>query len=262
MSENNRLKLCFRYRLRGLVRASLVFLAIFITVDLVLPALFYVFIGRPLNADGSTFQVSFVKGHQASTTFWFSTVIFIFVGACAAFREDFNHLLAMNNTRRNQFLSALPLMLLSSGTFLLIGLAVRLLEHFTEALVNQKDVLLVLSAYFQEFSGASLPTAAANLLLYFGSFLLAYAFGQTAGILSYRFGRIFLIPFWICFGSAFAFVPILYAGNRLFRQFLDWFQGLGRPLPALNLGVHILLLAALLIGLTGLAYRRLPQNVA
>ncbi|HBP37483.1 MAG TPA: hypothetical protein DD640_01850 [Clostridiales bacterium] len=260
MPNKTRLRLCCQYRLHSLKRAAVIYLAIFAAVDLLVPAVLYLLFRIKTGYGDGTSTFGLDQNFPGSFSFWISTAIFLFAGACASFREEFNYLLLLNNTRRNQFWSNLPLMVLTAGFFLTVNLVVKILELMNEALINQRSAAILLDLYFDQFTGARLPAVLANLLLYFATFLLAYAFGQAAGILAYRFGRLFVVPFWICFGFSFIVIPILYAGNQLFQKFVIWFFALEHLVPSFNLSIHILVLAALLIALTGLVYRRLPQS--
>ena len=113
--NNNRFASCFRYNFRGLTRASLIYMAIFAAVDLVLPAVVYLFLGESIRSGNSKFNYGINAGMPGSLPFLLSTMIFLFVGAYASFRETFNHLLAMNNTRLNQFWATLVTMIAASG---------------------------------------------------------------------------------------------------------------------------------------------------
>lgn len=259
MLHNMRINRCIRYHLRGLSRASLIYTLVFLAVDILLPTLLYFFIGQRV-INGSNFVISVGGGQVSSTTFWFSSLIFLFVSFCASFREDFNHLLAMNNTRRSQFLSTLPVMVISSLVFVVGSMVIRILENFMEALINGTGFSLLLGDYMDNFAVSQLAVTGSELLLLLAAFLVVCNFGQLAGIMMYRFGRVFTIPFWICFGGAFVFVPILASGNQLFIRFLNWFIGVDQPFPAVTLGIHFLALAVILMGLSGLFIRKMPLN--
>jgi len=260
MSQNNRLTRCFQYHLRGLCRASVLYILIFLAVDIILPALLYIILQRQSPNDSFIHSVN--SGQFGSTAFWLSTLIFLFVGFIASFREDFNHLLAMNNTRRNQYLSLLPLMLASGLAFSLFGLVFRILEICLESLLNNTLLSADLHDYLQNFTTGSgrLPATAAELLLYFTGFMTVAAFGTLAGILFYRYGKYVMVPFWICFGCSFVIVPIIATGNTWFNRFITWFLGLDKVMPEVPASLHLLGLAGIFIVLGGLFVRRMPQN--
>lgn len=259
MLHDIRLKRCFQYHLRGMSRAAAIYLAIFLLADIVLPAVIFLFIGQRIISNGSTFQISF-GSQSGSFAFLFSTMIFLFAGGCASFREDFNYLLAMNNTRRNQFLSSVLLLVTASIVFAICGIPVRFLEVAVESLVNQEAFSVNLTGFLGNyFDGSTAGGYAVMLAEYAAIFLSAYAFGHLAGILSYRFNRLFIIPFWICFGTSFIFVPILATGNKVFQAFIIWFLGIGTANPALSLTEHLLAIAFILLAITALFNRKLPQ---
>lgn len=187
-------------------------------------------------------------------------MIFLFVGFCASFREDFNHLLAMSNTRSNQFLSILSVMLTASLAYTALGLVFRVLESVLESIVTEAAMLFKLQDYFRGFAADRLAVTGSEMLLYLTGFLAVSAFGTLAGVLFYRYGKYVMVPFWICFGCSFIVVPILAASSQWFIRLMTWFFGLDKAMPEVTAGVHLLALAALLLLLAGLFIRKVPQN--
>lgn len=66
MLQNNRLNRCFHYHLRGLSRASLIYLLIFMAVDIVLPAILYILVHEQII--GGSVDMAFNRGQFGSTT--------------------------------------------------------------------------------------------------------------------------------------------------------------------------------------------------
>jgi hypothetical protein len=260
MNKNTRLARCIRYRLRGLTRASLIYLAIFLLVDLVLPTLVYLVFREQIISGGSTFQYGIAGFLPGSLPFLLSTMIFLFVGAYASFREDFNHLLAMNNTRMNQYWSTLISFLTASVIFVVIGNIVGWLEIVMQAWIKQENPIARLSKFFAGFGGENVAASLSGLLLCLVIFLAAGSFGEIAGILSYRFSNIFVIPFWICFGTSFIVVPILAGTTTWFKNLLIWFFGYGQANSILISALHLLVLTVIFKVLSLLFIRKLPQS--
>ncbi len=258
MLHNNRLNRCIQYHLRGLSRASLIYLLVFLAVDIILPAILYILVRqRVING---TIDMTFSRGQFGSTTFWLSSMIFLFVGCCASFREDFNHLLAMNNTRRNQFLAIIAMILGAGAVYTVLGLVFRILETGLEALVNGRDLGLDLLDYFRNYAAGRLTLTSSEALLHLAGYLAVAAFGTLAGILFYRYGKYVMVPFWICFGCSFVIIPIFATNDSWFSRFIIWFFGLNQSLPEVTAGLHLLALTALLLLLSGLFIRKVPQN--
>jgi hypothetical protein len=258
MIRKNRMKLCLNYRLQGIVKPSLIFLAIFLFVDLVIPAVLFILFDRQVFGSGGQITMNY-GGMPVSYSFLLSSMIFLFVGAIASFRENFHFLLTLNNTRRNQYLSELLLMAIASLLYLICAMVVRFLENILEAFVNRESIAAQFQAFFAS-AGQHLGESAAALLLTLAIFLCAYALGLAAGALSYRFGRYFLIPFWVCFGASFVFVPIFITSYTWALNLAMWFIGHGRPMPSLSFAVHLLFTAVVLSAVGGLIIRKLPQN--
>jgi hypothetical protein len=257
MKKDSRLTLCLQYRLRGLTHASLIYLLVFVLVDLVLPLVLFGLFGRRIfgfenNAapgDGNTL---------VSYSFLLSAMIFLFVGFVASFREDFDFLLALNNTRKNQYLSSLLSLLIASAAFFCTALLIRPLEILVEAVITRTSAEVLFNIWLAEF--ARPPECLSGLALALVVCLSACSLGLTAGILSYRFGRRFVIPFWICFGTSFIFVPILLASNEMVLKAAIWFSGAQTALPALALAWHLAVIDLLLLALGALTIRKLPQS--
>jgi hypothetical protein len=261
MIQKNRFQLCLKYRLRGMVKPSLVFLGIFLFVDLILPLILFIVFEYLVFAPGGQIDINY-GGLAVSYPFLLSGAIFLFVGAIASFRENFNFLLTLNNTRRNQYGSELVFMVISGGCFFIVSFVVHLLEMMLELFSEGKPVGDGMAAYLASLTGDHLGKTAIALLLTLAAFIFAYALGLAAGVLSYRFGRYFLIPFWVCFGTSFAVVPILITSYRWFSKLAQWFIGYGRPLPDLTLAFHLLATALLLAAIGALFIRKMPQNSA
>jgi hypothetical protein len=259
MKNENRLRLCLKYRLRGMSRASLIYLAIFVFIDLALPVILFWLASRRIF--GPDTRPAFDYGSvPVSYAFLLGTMIFLFVGAVASFQEDFNFLLALNNTRLNQYASWLVLAALSSGSFFICAVIIHWLENLVATLINRSSLALTLKALTGEYSAGQIAESLSILALALAVFLSASLAGLAAGVLSYRFGRYFSIPFWICFGTSFFIVPILIATNENVRRLAAWFIGTGRPLPSLALASHLGLVVLGLLVLSALFIRKLPQN--
>jgi hypothetical protein len=249
MKSTNRLARCYRYHLVRAIWPVLIFLGIFCLVNVGLPLI-------ALISRSESFSFTHLGANHALSSFAFliAGAIFLFVGGYASFREDFNFLLAMNNTRRNQFAAGLLANVAHGFLFLILAVLTGFLEWLTGGLLDPAAQLPW---------GSSVTTGLdvlGELLLPLVLFWSAYAFGQAAGALSYRLGAVFTVAFWIIFGVSWAIVPILVGLNPPVQAFLIWFTGVGTAQPELHLTWHLALILAVLVAVTGLAMHKSPQR--
>ena len=246
--KTNRLQRCFAYQLKGFMIPSLVFLGIMLFIDIVLPAAFHLFNGSIIRSDAT------MPGWQfLSIIYLFAAAIFMFVGGNASFRESFNHLLSMNNTRKNQFVGEQGAVLIVAAVHAVLGTVVGILEYLLRSWFD-KTV-----PFSSGLSDWSILTHLSGMLLFWIIFIAANSLGEIAGILSYRFGRKFILPFWIGFGMAFVIVPIVSSNQQWIADFLAWFVGVNSANPILTAALHLFLTAILLKVISFAFIRKLPQ---
>lgn len=248
MKNEMRFGRCVRYNLNGLVRPTLIYLGIFVLIDLVLPVVVYLIFGESIRSGQSTFSYGIDAGMPGSLPFLLATMIFLFVGAYASFRETFNHLLLLNNTRLNQFWAMLVSMIAASAVLVVADVVIGWAETLIQAMIDQRSV-----------SGVDFGGSLTGLLTCLAVFLAAFAFGEVAGILSYRFGNLFTVPFWICFGASFMVVPILVGTTTWFNKLFFWFIGYQQDNQALVLALHLLGLVVIFKALSFVTIRKLNQ---
>ena len=229
------------------IKPLLVFLAIFALVDFGMPTL--------VRLIQPNVKISLYNGFTqlVSTPFLIAGSIFLFVGSYASFREDFNFLLAMNNTRCIQYWSSLLYSLTMAVLFVMICLFMGMIERlFGMVLTNQ--------AVWRLGTDWSIPAVLSELILPFGLFLAAISFGRMAGALSYRLGAVFTVTFWIIFGLSFFIIPSLAGTVAFVGRFLAWFFGVGKTWPLFEAGWHLVILSLLIFTSSGLVVLRMPQN--
>ncbi|MDD4019482.1 MAG: hypothetical protein PHV28_16250 [Kiritimatiellae bacterium] len=261
MTANHRLLRCTRYLLASVIKPCLVFLGIYLLAAFGLPLLLQ------LTASGGiTYTIFGPDNMVSSVVFLFAGAIFLFVGGYAGFREDYNFLLAMSNTWRNQYGAALLRTAVVAAGFTAVSFLMGWFERLFNQMVNQMANLSritdpgVVSTFVYTLGGRQPYSLAGEILLVFAAFLTVFLFGQTAAVYSYRWGVRFTVTFWILFGTSYIFLPILASISEGFRRFVMWFLSEGEGDTLLNIGWHLLVIAAMLIGLTGLGMRRLSQN--
>ncbi|MCP5096984.1 MAG: hypothetical protein GY943_15655 [Chloroflexi bacterium] len=190
--------------------------------------------------------------------FW-GIILFQFV-ISTRFKEDFDFLLTLSNSRKEIFQS-------------LLGVAIAFSILFSGLIVLERLIIDGLNNRFgyQNFTDPFhffAPYVTDNLFLQFLFFLLLSTccsiIGTLIGSLFYRFGKIFRLAFWIIFSSIFMiYIPLLlwslYQSSRLstsigtIGEFLSNFNVLASS------GYLFMLTIVLSLGLY-LNIRRLPQK--
>lgn len=248
MTSKQRLMRCYSYHFSTAIKPLLVFLAVFAAVDFGLPLFASLF-----QSSGSNFRIYNGFTMLISPPFLVAGTIFLFVGGYASFREDFNFMIALNNTRRNQYWSNIFHALTLSCLFLVVSVIIGLFERFLAMVLTDQP-------FWKPGAIWSLPAIMSELIFPFGLFLAAYAFGQMGGLLSYRLGAAFTVTFWILFGTSYVIVPILSGSIPIIGQLLAWFAGVGTDWPLLHSGWHFAVLGLIFYAISGVAMHKLPQN--
>lgn len=258
----NHFRQCFNYKLHNLAIPSLFFIGVFVVARFGLPLLVYWLAGETASIT-FTFSGNFNQLSLLSLTYLFSLAIFLFVGGVASFREEFNHLLAMNNTRLNQFRAAQLAQVTVITGLTLLSAVFGVIEQLLDSALKGESALSEFG-WLYETGGAAVFIGQwlSGLALFWAIFIAAFAFGEMAGTLAYRIGRAFILPFWICFGLMFVLIPILSTGNSRFMLFMSWYFGGGAENIYLGAAWHFLLTAILFKAISLLAIRRVPQKTA
>ncbi len=255
----SRFKQCVRYNLRGMIRPTAVFVLFFALIDLGVPTLLYSILGDSIRSGQSTFTYGFLTGGPGSLPFLLGAMIFLFVGAYASFRETFNHLLLLNNSRIKQFWATMTSMLIASCCLVVIGVIIGWAETTIQAWIGQRDPLVALGNIFTGY-GQNPAGLLFGLLVCLAVLLSSFAFGEVAGALSYRFGNLFVLPFWICLGSSFMVVPIIMGTNLGFRQAILWFIGYQQDNQTMIIALHLLAFMLAFKVISFLTLRKLQQS--
>jgi len=187
------------------------------------------------------------------------SIIFQF-GICVRFREDFDFMLTLSNTRKDMFYSLLAVTIAFSGFFsAMIVLERVIVDRLNDALGfhNITDLF--------HFTA---PYATDNLFLQFIFFLMlgvcCCIFGLLVGSLSYRFGKKFTLAFWLVFSAIpVVFLPWFMWSLHQRGQLSNSITSLGeflRNFDVLAVSGVLLLLAIVISSAAYLNVRRLPQR--
>ncbi len=209
---------------------------------------------------GALIETSVISENDGSLIYriW-GSVIFLFA-ISIRFREDFNFLLTLSNTRRDIFLAYLGTALVFSAIFSgLILLERVIVDHLNQVLGfhNITDPLHLFAPY-----------AVNNLFLQFVYFLTLCFFCSVTGIflgsLLYRLGKKFTLLFWLVFSAIpMIIMPILLWTLHQRRELTQYMAALGNTLKNFNVitGSAVLLtLAVIFSAAVWLNLRRMPQS--
>ncbi len=180
------------------------------------------------------------------------SVIFLFA-ITIRFKEDFDFLLTLSNTRNDIFKS-------------LLGATIGLSAFFSSLIVLEGLIVDSLNNIFEYHNITDpfhffAPYSTDNILLQFVFFLMLCAccsiFGLMMGSLFYRFGKKFTLAFWIIFSA----IPMVFF--PLFSRTSNSIKAMGEFLRNFDVlaGSGYLLLLTLVFSLAAyLNIRRLPQK--
>jgi hypothetical protein len=185
-SKSSALK-CARFQLEKFIAVCIMFVLIYYAIIL---------LGFTLNY--------FLGGHSSGTAnmFFIPCCFFIFFSLSSMYKQNFNHLLMMSNTRKNIlgsfFISTAVTALLFAAFSLISQLIDKALSYLF--VIPQIDILSGLYKNINYFS---------DFVWVFSTLLLVSAFAMLYGSLRYKFGKKFVIIFWVLFGLSFNLIPIV-----------------------------------------------------
>lgn len=176
------------------------------------------------------------------------------------FKEDFDFLLTLSNTRKDIF-----------QTFLSVALGYSLI--FTIFIIFEAIIVDALNSMFgyQNFTDPFhfvAPYMTDNHLLQFIFFFLLLSslslFGLLMGSLFYRFGKRFTLAFWLIFSSIFVlYLPFLLLSRYQNNTYANFIETVQTSLMNFDLSVssiYMFFLAMIFAIATFLNMRRLPQK--
>jgi hypothetical protein len=226
-----------------MIRSTLVFLFFYIIVVVGLLSITIVSSGTKTSSFGS----SFLTGSK----------IFVFIYAAADYRSSFNYLLIFGNTRKTIFISTMLANIALSLTMSVLTTLLSVLEIFvTNTIISgyTVDMNLIHLLYPQS-------NIATEFLFITFMYVMVSTFASIYGALAYKFGKFFIVPFWICFGISFLLIPATAMNEPAgIQQLIKAFFCLENPNGILLAPVNFLA-AALIFSLgTYLISSRQPQT--
>ena len=208
----------------------------------------------------SFFQTSIISKESGSLFYRIWGLIFFQLGVSLQFKEDFDFFLTLSHTRSIIFQSMVGVGLVFSALLSFIIVLERIIVDYLNALwgfENIYDPFFFIAPYLTD-----------NLFLQFIFFLmtliLCASFGLMMGSLSYRFGKIFILTWWLIFGSALLLVLPwslwnMYNDGRL-SAFVATFTDKVIHFDLLIGSAYLLLFSIIFIVAAYLNIRQLPQK--
>jgi hypothetical protein len=202
-------------------------------------------------------KTSVITETSGSLIYRFWGVLFFLFGISLRFREDFDFLLMMGDTRRNFFWATLGVNLFFSAAVGVFIVVERSVVDYLNDLYNYHNVV--------DFIHFMAPYATENL---FHQFFFFFAFGTAVsqfclmtGSFSYRFGKIFTALFWTALPVMvfIVFPGLLWMRGNLTETMksLLFFLYTFSPVPA---SLILLFAAAVFSAAAFLNIRKLPQR--
>lgn len=205
-------------------------------------------------------KFSLINSHSGSLVYRLSFFILTLFAFTMRFKEDFDFLLTMSNTRNTIFLA------MSAAVFILsifcssLIVVERLIVDLLNTVLNFKNMIdpfYFFAAY-----------ATDNLLLQFFFFLMLSCFVSMSGLflgsLFYRFGKIFTLFFWLVFSAVPTLsVPLLLWLFHQHGQLSGFIADAGEFLGNFDLAAgsgYLLILTVITVIAAYLNIRKLPQK--
>lgn len=233
-----RIRKCLDFEMKYMGRSTLIFLGIYFGIYLILAAA--IFISRLYLNSGS----------NINTGFYMVGSIFIFAFVASSYKPLFNYLMMFGNTRKSIILSSFITFAALSAAMAVITIAALFLDSALLTVSGSGDSDLIKVIYQGGIS------AAAEFLWFLAFFLFVGSLAMLYGSMIYKFGKGFILAFWIAAFSLLILGPINTGSSNLFRFFfrLDSANGI------LLAPVNFILTAVIFGAITYFTARRQSQE--
>lgn len=237
-----RISTCLRFQTKNMIISIIYFTVIYFLVSIGLLCI-------PLLSGGDITTNSFSSG------FIIGAVFFAFVYVIADYRQSFNYLMINGNTRKTIFVSSS----LSNIVLSFILTFLTFIFDITDSLINRMlagDSNTTVNLLQIIYPGCS----KASVLLFCTAMLIALtAFSMLYGALAYKFGKYFIILFWVGFGLVFLALPFS-AKSLDIIKLIETVLFIGKPNGILLAPISFITAAVLFGTVTYLIAKRQPQT--
>ena len=233
-----RISKCLGFEIKYMSRSTLVFLGIYFGIYLLLAAV--ILISR-LHGDSAS---------NVNTSFYVAGGIYIFAFVASSYKPLFNYLMMFGNTRKSIILSSFIAYAALSAAITVVTLISLFLDNFLIIITRNNGFDLL------ELMYPGGVNTGMEFLWFLAFFLFVSSLAMLYGSMIYKFGKGFIIVFWIAAFSLLILGPINTGSAYLFRFFfrLDSANGI------LLAPVNFILTAVIFGAITYLAARRQPQE--
>jgi hypothetical protein len=241
----NRLKKCVYIPGKSMIRSSLYFMLIYLLVYAVLLSSAIIF-----RNEGS--KVYFYSGFDVSAA------IFVFIYVISSYKEMNNFLLMFGNTRKMVFLSQVAVNTAMCAILALMSLLFVGIDHIVAGVMFPGFKVSPSSV------NAIYPYAgiASVFIFVMAFYILLTSFSMVYGTLAYKFGKVFIAAFWICFGLSFAILPIIidvFGIGKAFINAIEAYLCINLNNGILLASANFIITALLFNAFAYLVSRRQPQ---
>jgi hypothetical protein len=232
---------CLNLELKYLSKSTLVFLGFYFCIYAVIVGLILY-----ANQHGSS-------GSSVNSSFFIAGSIYIFAFIASSYRSLFNYLMMFGNTRKSIVVSSFIAYAALSVVISVISIISMLLDTSFTAVSRNSGFDLLDVIYKDNVNIAT------EFLWFLAFFILVSAFSMLFGSLAYKFGKAFIITFWVGLGFLLMFLPALYNPQYLVDALAAFFRA-GSANGIYLAPINFILTAAVLGAAAYLAARRQPQN--
>lgn len=194
------------------------------------------------------------SGGSVNTSFYFAGTIYIFAFITSSYKQLFNNLIMFGNTRKSLVFSSFIAYAALSIVISVISIVSILLDISFTAVSKVNSGFDILGILYE--GNANI---AAKFLWFLAFFILVSAFSMLFGSLAYKFGKAFIIIFWVGSGFLLMFLPAAYNPQNLVNALAAFFC-VGSANGILLAPINFILAAAVLGAGSLLAARRQSQN--
>ena len=180
----SRIAKCLDFELKYLGKGTAAFLVIYFSI--------YLFLTISLNTGNSRFE--------SNSSFIIAGTIYAFVYIASSYKQQTNYLLMFGNTRKSIVLSSFISYAALSVLFSIISMISAYTDKTFAAINgnNTQDIFDLL------YPGESIL---ARFVWYVSFYVMTSAFSMLYGSLAYKYGKTFMIAFWVGLGFLLFFLP-------------------------------------------------------
>lgn len=190
-----------------------------------------------------------IVGGSFNSSFAIAGAIFTFIFITTSYKMLFNNLLLFGNTRKNIMISSFVAYFALS----VVTAAVSVMSAYLEGTLVRSNVNFFNALYPQNVN------AATEFIWFLAFFVFISICGMLHGSLSYKFGRVFKIIFWVGISFIIMFLPLLIDLKAIVNILSAVFR-VGSTNGIFVAPLNMLAATVILGAITWLAVRRQPQN--